>query len=416
MGATHKILVQKFGGTSLGSAESLNRSCGIIAQAHREHGGVVAVVSARGDTTDDLLRLADSVARQRSLRETDQLLATGEVASAALVAMALQSRGVPARSMTGAQAGITTAGPHGAGVVASIDPSPLLEANSRGETVVVAGFQGAGADGDVVTLGRGGSDTTAIALAAVLGARCEIYTDVEGVYTADPRLVPTARLLPEVPGPVMAELSFAGAKVLHPRAAELAALASVDVQVRSSLSGCPGTRISAMGKQVMEDRGALMAVTSDRAVARVLVRGQSDLTADVFTVLAAHTSPVDLVARSGSHEAEFRMGFTIPRVRLDALLPSLTSVIEAAGGWVESVDDVAKVSLVGTGLLNRPQLVARMYAVLRDAGIATSWMSATQMRTSVVLHQARASEAVWRLHDEFALGRADFKVAAMDEG
>jgi aspartate kinase len=274
VGTTRKILVQKFGGTSLASARSLAQACEIIAESHSERGAVIAVVSARGRTTDDLLWLADSVAAERSLRETDQLLATGEVVSAALMAMALQSRGVPTRSMTGAQAGITTTGPHGAGVVARIDTSPLLAAISRGEAVIVAGFQGVNDAGDVVTLGRGGSDTTAIALAAALGASCEIYTDVDGIYTADPRLVPTARLLPEVPGPVMAELSFGGAKVLHSRAAELATLASVDVQVRSSLTRRPGTRISAKAERTLEDRGALMAVTCDRAVARILVRGE----------------------------------------------------------------------------------------------------------------------------------------------
>lgn len=401
-------LVQKFGGTSLGGVEEVARAARTVAAAYRRGDRVAVVVSARGHTTDELLKLAALTSAERPAREIDQLLATGEVASAALMAMALAALGVPAVSLTGAQAGISAAGPHGAGMIAEVDPRPITSLLDRGAVAVVAGFQGADGLGNVLTLGRGGSDTTAVALAAALDARCEIYTDVDGIYTGDPRLVPQARLLPLITAPVMAEMAFAGARVMHSRAVELAALTNVELHVRNSSAGGPGTTVTNGPQELMEARGAVVAITHDAKVARVLVRADHDLAADVFDVLAAAGVPADVVARSGSGEAEFRMGFTVPSDRLELVQAGLSAAAHRHGGQVEVTADVGKVSLVGTGLLNRPELAARMLAALSAAGIPTSWVSATQLRTSVTVPRQRLSEAVILLHSEFALDRDDF--------
>ncbi|MBB5873630.1 aspartate kinase [Allocatelliglobosispora scoriae] len=406
-------LVQKFGGSSLGDIDLVSRAARIVEAAYRRGDRVVVVVSARGDTTDDLLALAEQTSPERPAREIDQLLATGETASAALMALALHAIGVPAVSLTGAQAGITAAGPHGAGVIAEVDPAPLTALLDRGNVAVVAGFQGVDPFGNVLTLGRGGSDTTAVALAAGLAARCEIYTDVEGIFTGDPRLVPDARLLPVITAPVMAEMAFAGARVMHSRAVELAALTNVELHVRSSASDAPGTTVASGPQELMEIRGAVIAITHDAQVARVLIQAHADLAREVFDILASLGVPADLVARSGSGEAEFRMGFTMPATGSELVRTALERAAAAHGGRVEVSTDVGKVSLVGTGMLNRPELTARMLAVLAGAQIPTSWVSATQLRTSVTVPHGRLSEAVVLLHKEFELQRDDYDIVAL---
>jgi aspartate kinase len=414
MVSTAEILVQKFGGSSLASMDQLRRVADVVQDAHRGPDAVVVVVSARGDTTDDLLRLAAQVMPPGSGRETDQLLATGEIVSAALLAMELRTRGVPAVSLTGGQAGIIVTGEHGAGIIDRIDTSVMLAMLADGEVPVVAGFQGVDAEGNTRTLGRGGSDTTAVALAAEFGARrCEIYTDVDGIYTADPRLVPGARLLPAVPAPVMAEMSFAGAKVMYSRATELAGLRGVDVHVRSSITRQPGTTVIAATGGALENRGAVMAITHEQAVARVLVQADDDLARDVFLVLARLRTPVDLVARSGRDEPEFRMGFTIPSASLVSVVPPLRAMAAPRGGRVDVTEDVGKISMVGTGLLNRPEFVTRMLTALDEAGIVTSWVSATQLRTSMTVPSTRVAEAVTLLHNEFGLEHSDFDLNSM---
>jgi aspartate kinase len=321
---------------------------------------------------------------------------------------------VPAVSLTGGQAGIIVTGEHGAGIIDRIDTSVMLAMLADGEVPVVAGFQGVDADGNTRTLGRGGSDTTAVALAAEFGARrCEIYTDVDGIYTADPRLVPGARLLPAVPAPVMAEMSFAGAKVMYSRATELAGLRGVDVHVRSSITRQPGTTVIAATGGALENRGAVMAITHEQAVARVLVQADDDLARDVFLVLARLRTPVDLVARSGRDEPEFRMGFTIPSASLVSVVPPLRAMAAPRGGRVDVTEDVGKISMVGTGLLNRPEFVTRMLTALDEAGIVTSWVSATQLRTSMTVPSTRVAEAVTLLHNEFGLEHSDFDLNSM---
>jgi aspartate kinase len=418
--AATEIVVQKFGGSSLATAAKLRVAADLIARTHRAGLATVVVVSARGDTTDDLLRLAGGahggVRSARTAREIDQLLATGESASAALLAMSVDRLGVPAISLTCRQAGILATGRHGFGVITAIETGRLMELLDAGYVVVVAGFQGIDADGDVITLGRGGSDTTAVALAATLNAdRCEIYTDVDGVFSADPRIVPAARSLPRVDAGLMAEMAFAGARVLHSRAVELAAMRGVDLQVRRIPVGGSGTAIITGGTDVMlESAGAVVAITHDLDVARVLVHavgGRRDPTAEILSVLARHSVPVDLVARSGPNEDEFRMGFTVRRSDLADVRLALSEAALGLGGGLRVDEDVAKVSLIGMGLLNRPEYAARMITAVAAAGIAISWLSTSQLRTSVIVPLARAIHVVELLHDTFALDRDGLECA-----
>ena len=403
-----RTTVQKYGGTSVADVTAMRRVADWVAHSHNEGNPTVVVVSARGDETDQLLRLAGEVNPDRPAREVDQLLATGECASAALLAMAIRRLGVPAHSLSGPRAGILASGRHGAGVIAGVDTTEIRRRLADGDVVVVAGFQGLNPEGDVITLGRGGSDTTAVALAAELSAaRCEIYTDVPGVLTADPRVVPDARVLPRVDPDVMAEMAFAGARVLHSRAVELAAMERVEVHVRSSYMPGAGTVISGRAvEEMLETRNSIVAVAHDLDVARVLVQtSQSgrDPAPEVLAVLAAHTVPVDLVARSGPQEEEFRIGFTIRRGDVDEVLTPLREVVAPLGGRVRVDVHVGKVSVVGMGLLNRPECTARMLAALAAAGIPTSWVSISQLRTSAIVPRDRVVEAVSLLHETFGL-------------
>lgn len=431
------ISVQKYGGSSLATADQLRQVARTVAQTHRSGRPTVVVVSARGRRTDELLRLATTTGQERTGRETDQLLAIGEIESAALLAITLQDLGVPAVSLTGPQAGIRSLGKPGEGVIARIDTRRLQRILAAGEIPVVAGFQGSDDAGDLITLGRGGSDTTAVALAAVLRAdSCEICTDVPGVATADPRVVAGARVLPTVDVRVMAEMSFAGAKVLHSRAVELAAMHQVRLHVRSSQSGGstagnspsdssaaggPGTIIPAgsdgtmLESPILESHGVVVAIAHDLDVARVLVQCGSrrrDLAAEILVLLSERAVPVDLVARSGPHEDEFRMGFTMRRKDVDQTLSAVREAMVGLGATIHVDDNVGKLSLIGMGLLNRPEYTARMLTALSAADIATSWLSTSQIRTSVVIPLDRVLDAVQLLHDEFELDRTQLDPVA----
>lgn len=401
-------VVRKYGGTSVADVARLRHVAGAVASVQAAGHAVVVVVSAQGDRTDNLLREAAALGAG-SGRETDQLLATGEGASAALLAMALTAIGVPAVSLTAAQAGIVATGPHGAGLIADVDPAPIRRHLAAGRVAVVAGFQGVNADGDVVTLGRGGSDTTAVALATALGTgRCEIYTDVTGVYTADPRAVPDARCLPVLPAAVMVELAFAGARVLHSRATELAATRHVELRIASSLTHEAGTTVLTEGYETMLENYDVLAVTHDADVVRVLIQSSGprrDLAAQLLAVLSEHNAPLDLVARSGPYEDEFRMGFTMRGDDLARVEPALRAAVAEVGGTIRLDADVAKISIVGVGLLSRPEYTCRMLNALAAAGIPTSWLATSQLRSSVTVPLGRAAQSVALLHDEFGLHR-----------
>ncbi|GAA1881079.1 aspartate kinase [Asanoa iriomotensis] len=402
--------MQKYGGTSLRTLDHVRRAATRTAQAWRRGTRVAVVVSARGSRTDDLLRLAADVGAVDSSRELDQLLAVGEAESAALMALALDGLGVPAVSLTGPQAGIHTTDRHGDALISRIEAVRVREALDAGKVAVVTGFQGVDRRGDIATLGRGGSDTTAVALAARLRASaCEIYTDVDGVFSADPRILPAARLLPWVHPGVMAEMAFAGARVLHTRCIELAAMEGVEVRVLNASSQAPGTTVvDREDVRPLETRRAVVAVTHDTDVARVLVHCREirrDLAPDVFAVLAASGTVVDLVARSGQYESEFRMGFTVKRSQADAVRTALHELTAGFGGGVHFDENVGKVSVVGMGLLSRPEYTARLMAALATAGIPTSWISTSQMRISVIVPRERTADAVETLHREFHLDR-----------
>ncbi|MGO1051417.1 aspartate kinase [Crossiella sp. CA198] len=406
------IAVQKYGGTSVATPEMIRRVARIVRHTHRAGRPTVVVVSARGDTTDELIRQALELNPAPSTRESDQLLATGENQSAALLAMALHEIGVPAVSLTGPQAGILADGRHGAGVIAAIDTTRVLRQLDDGNVVVVSGFQGMDTHGDIITLGRGGSDTTAVALAAALtAASCEIYTDVDGVYTADPRIVPGARVLSHVDAGVMTEMAFAGAQVLHSRAVELASVHGMDLQVRSSHTQSVGTTILGRScQQVMESQGFVTAVAHDREVVWAQVRATRSapgLATVVFDALAQKSVPVDLVSWSGPGESEPRLGFALHRRDLPVAQDLLAQLAAELGCVTELDEQVGKLSLVGTGLLNRPEYTVRMLLALAAAGITPSWGATTQLRSSVIIPADRLTEAVTTLHREFELDRDD---------
>jgi aspartate kinase len=420
-----EVVVRKYGGSSLSTFSKVLTIAEYTATARRAGRPPVVVVSARGDTTDDLLRAVDEVSGQilspEAGREIDQLLATGECASAALLALAISRLGVRAVSLTGAQAGIFAQGNPGCGVITEVRADRVRQLLADGVIPAVTGFQGTTTRGDVITLGRGGSDTTAVAMASALTAwGCEIYTDVDGIFTADPRVVPEAGLLSSVDVGTMAEMAFAGARVLHSRAVELAGIGRVEIRVRGSFSRGPGTLISLPprpgpatpyreGNSMLENDGAISAIVHDLDVARVLVHsrlGQTDLAVDVLSALAGLAIPIDMVARSGPSEEEFRMGFTIRSDDIDRIRLALTDLTVRSQVSLRVDDDLGKVSVVGMGLLSRPEYAARMISALAAEGITTSWISTSQLRASAIVARHRVIHAVEVLHREF---RADLE-------
>lgn len=402
------ILVQKYGGSSLATLDRVHQVARRVTEAYRSGRPTVVVVSARGDTTDELIRLAREASSVRPGRELDQLLATGECASAALLAIALHGMDVPAVSLTGPQAGLLASGPSGAGVIRAVETGRIRRHLAAGEVVVVAGFQALDPGGDLLTLGRGGSDTTAVALAVELGAEtCEIWTDVPGVHTADPRVVPSARVLPEVDAPVMAELAFAGARVLHARSVELAAMERMEVRVRSTFTGDGTVVVPGRDTTELESRGVAVAIAHDADVARVLIHSRgpgADLAAEVLATFARHGVPADLIARSGPYEDEFRMGCTIRRSAAPDVRADLERTVRRLDAALVVEENVGKVSLIGMGLLSRPEYAARLLAALAANGITTSWIATSQQRISVIVPLDRLVDAVHLLHAEFGLG------------
>jgi len=406
------IVVQKYGGSSVATAEHIKAVAGRIGRARETGLDLVVVVSAMGKTTDRLLRLAGEVSRDPSPREIDQLLATGEEQSVALLAMALHDRGVEAASLTGPQAGMTVIGPYGSGVISEIRPERIHRLLEEGQVVIVAGFQGMNALGDVMTLGRGGSDTTAVALAAALGAeRCEVYTDVDGIYTADPHLVKGARRIPAISPEEMAEMSWRGAKVMHPRAVELGALYGIEIHVRSSFDEGQGTVITGgNGLEHLETRETLAGIVHDLDVSRVTLNGISTgpgTLSRVFAPLAERGISVDVIVESGMREGAADVAFTVRRSDFARALGLAGEVAASLGGEVEGEEDLGKVSVVGTGMLNRPGYAARMFASLGKAGIPIRMVSTSEIQVTCVVPAQRVEEAVRQLHRDFDLEERD---------
>ena len=404
------VLVQKYGGTSVGDAEKIRHVAGRIAAARRAGNSIAVVVSAMGDTTDRLIELAESISDAPDPRELDVLLSTGELVSCTLVTMALREIGEQAVSMSGAQAGIRTDTAHGSASIVEFDAERVQQALDAGRIVIVAGFQGVTHEMDVTTLGRGGSDTTAVALAAALGAeRCEVYTDVDGIYTADPRIVPDARKLSEIGYEEMLELASYGAK-MHPRSIELAAWYNTPVLVASSARDVPGTLIHEVAPEGegMEVANKVRGVTYERGVARITLRAVPDrpgIAAAVFEPLAESNISVDTIVQNASAERLTDLSFTVDRTDLRAALEVTEGVAGTIGaGECVSHDNLGQVSIVGTGMQNAPGVAAVMFSALAEAGVNIEMITTSQIRITCVVDEAQVNDAVRTLHDAFELG------------
>ena len=407
------LIVHKYGGSSVADAGKILNVARLIGQAKDSGMDVVAVVSAMGDTTDELISLAQSITAQPDPRELDLLLSTGELVSCTLVTMALRTLGYQAISLSGVQAGIRTDTTYGSARIYRVETDRVKKELAAGRLVVVAGFQGATEDLDVTTLGRGGSDTTAVALAAALGAdRCDIYTDVEGIYTADPRLVPKARKLDAIDYEEMLELANYGAK-MHPRSIELGAVYNIPIYVASSFSNASGTLIhnkQAHSKQddgQMEYRIKVTGIATTSNVAKVTVRSVPDrpgIAAALFEPLAQAGISVDTIVQNTSVERATDISFTVSRTDLPKTLEYMQAVTtEVGAGGLVSDPTLASVSIVGSGMQNAPGYASRMFRILADGNINIDMITTSEIRISCVIREDQVAEAVRLLHRGFQL-------------
>jgi aspartate kinase len=408
------LVVQKFGGSSVADADRIRRVARRIARERAAGNDLVVVVSAMGDTTDELLGLAAAITDEPDPRELDVLLATGEHQSATLLSMALHALGVAAISLTGPQAGITTDGTYGRARIAGIEPRRVRHELENGRVVIVAGFQGQSAtqahDQEMTTLGRGGSDTTAVALAAALRAdRCQIFTDVRGIFTADPRLVPVARQLPVIGYEEMLELAHQGAQVMQVRAVELGWVNSVVIEVLSSFEDAPGTLIKE--DPLVEQRNKVRGLAHDRNVAKVTVVAVPDrpgIARAIFEPLAAAGVNIDMIVQNVGHGGETDLSFTVPQVELGKAKKTLEPIIRELGARELTTDaSVAKVSIVGAGLHNAPGYAARMFGTLADANVNIEMISTSEVRITCMIAEEELETALRALHSAFELERPE---------
>jgi aspartate kinase len=417
------LVVQKFGGSSLADADRIRRVARRIAREGASGADLVVIVSAMGDTTDELLGLAAAITDTPDERELDMLLATGEHQSATLLSMALHALGVPAISLSGPQAGITTDASHGRARIASVEPQRVRREIAAGKVVIVAGFQGRTATGeegdvhaaDITTLGRGGSDTTAVALATRLGAtRCQIFTDVRGIYTADPRLAPAARQLDVIGYEEMLELAHQGAQVMQTRAVELGWVNGIVIEVLSSFEDTPGTLIKE--DPLVEQRNKVRGLAHDRNVAKVTlveVPDRPGVAAIVFQPLAEAGINVDMIVQNIGHGGATDLSFTIPRVELAKAKRILDPIARDLGFREMTTDSsVAKVSIVGAGIQNAPGYAARMFAALAEAGVNIEMISTSEIRITTIIAEDALETALRALHAAFELERPEAIEAA----
>lgn len=397
------VVVQKYGGTSVADPERIKAVADRVRSVRDLGNEVLVVVSAMGKTTDDLLALASEVSRDPLPREMDMLLTAGERITMALLAMALNDRGVPAVSYTGSQAGILTDSAHGAAKITRITGERVRESLAEGKAVIVAGFQGVDPESkEVTTLGRGGSDATAVALAAELDAEvCEIYTDVDGVFTADPRIVSNARKLDEISFDEMLELSAGGAGVLMSRSVEFGRRFHIPIHVRSSFHDSPGTWV----KETTMEQAIISGIAHDRSEAKVTVNGVPDrpgVAAAVFGQLAEAGLNVDMIVQNISHDGTTDISFTVPRAHVTEAETISKQVADEIGAKSVEVDtEIGKVSLVGAGMKSHPGVAARTFRALSDAGINIEMISTSTIRISCVVKADQVEAAVNALHDEF---------------
>ncbi|MCH7624470.1 MAG: aspartate kinase [Chloroflexi bacterium] len=408
------VIVQKYGGSSLADADKIRNVANRVMRTQESDNQVVVVVSAMGDTTDELLRLAHDISDKPDAREMDVLLSTGELVSCTLLAMALRGMGRKAISLSGAQAGIRTDTSYGRAKIAGVDPQRILAELERGNVVIVAGFQGITEDMNVTTLGRGGSDTTAVAIAAGLGAeRCEVYTDVDGIYTADPRLVPHARRLEEVGFEEMLELASYGAK-MNPRSIEIGMVYNVPILVASSFTDRPGTLIhrgADMNANVGEIRNRVRGIATDTNVAKITMLGVKDrpgIAASLFEPLADADVSVDVIVQNAGEDGTTDMTFTVERSDLDRALEVVETVAKELGSrGMVSAGNLAKVSIVGTGMQDSPGYAARMFRALADKSINIDMITTSEIRITCLVDEDKVADASRALHDAFQLEQPD---------
>jgi aspartate kinase len=400
------LIVQKYGGTSVGTASRIRRVSQRIAETVRGGEQVVAVVSAMGHTTDRLIALAHQVTAHPPARELDMLVANGETITAPLVAMCLHGLGVPAVSLSGPQAGIRTSRHHSRARIMDIRPTRVQQALREGIVPVVAGFQGATEDLEITTLGRGGSDTTAVALAAALGARgCEILTDVDGILTADPRVVPEARLIGHIAYEEILELAAVGARVMHPRAIEIGELYGVAIHVRSSFHRRPGTMIVA--QVPMEDRNRVRGVAHETEVAKVTVLSVPDrpgVAAAIFEPLSEAGISVDVIVQNVSTHGKTDLTFTVSEADLRRSMELVEPACQEIGAeGVSQAGGLAKLSIVGTGMLGTPGVAARMFRALAAANINIEMISTSEIRITCLIDRKDVERGVRTLHSAYQL-------------
>ncbi len=420
-----QLIVQKYGGTSVEDADKIMNVAQRIARTKSQGVNVVAVVSAMGQTTDELIGLAHTVSSEPDPRELDLLLSTGELVSSTLLTMALRTLGCDAVSLSGSQAGIHTDTVYGKARIHSIDTARVKVELQHGRLVVVAGFQGITDNQDVTTLGRGGSDTTAVALAAALGAaRCEIYTDVDGIYTADPRVAPKARKLDEIGYEEMLELASYGAK-MSPRSIELGAFYNVPIYVASSFSDATGTLIQLKRDKVgMENRIKVTGIALNSNVAKITIRSVPDrpgIAAALFEPLASVGISVDTIVQNTSVDRTTDISFTVSRNDLPQAESQVNAVLDTLGAAALVTDStLAAVSIVGSGMQNTPGYASRMFRVLADGQINIDMITTSEIRISCIIREDQAREAVRLLHRDFRLDEgtedeeADDREAAAD--
>ena len=399
------LIVQKFGGSSVKDAKHIRNVAGIIAETYLQGNDVIVVLSAQGDTTDDLIAKAEEINPHASKREMDMLLSTGEQVSVALCAMALEAMGLPCVSLAAWQVSIQSTSVHSDARIKKIDSERIQAELDQHRIVIVTGFQGVDRNGDVTTLGRGGSDTSAVALAAAFRADlCQIYTDVDGVYTTDPRLVPNARKLDEITYDEMLELASQGAQVLHNRSVELAKKFRVNLEVLSSLERKPGTKVKEVTKV---EKTNIAGVAKDTSIARVALVGlehNPGVAFQVFDLLSKHNINVDVILQSIGRENSKDISFTVSRDEADQAVKIIEDNMARVGAKSISCNkEVVKVSIVGAGMMSNPGVAAKMFEALFNENININMISTSEIRITVLINEKDAERAVNAVHDAFGL-------------
>lgn len=399
------IIVQKFGGSSVADAAKVNNVANRVTETYREGNSVVVVVSAQGDTTDDLIEKAHEINDSPSKREMDMLLASGEQISIALLAMAIEKIGAPVISLTGWQAGFATDSNSGNARIKKIDTERIKSELDKKKIVIVAGFQGLDKYDDITTLGRGGSDTSAVAIAAAIHAdKCEIYTDVDGVYTADPRIVPTAKKLDAITYDEMLDLASLGANVLHNRSVEMAKKYGVKLEVKSSFEKIDGTIVK---EAVSVEKMLIRGVARDNDVARIAIIGLEDkpgIAFKVFSLLAKKGINVDVILQSIGRNDKKDISFTVTKNHMEEAIKLLEAEKETlCYEEITHREDISKVSIVGAGMVNNPGVAAKMFEALYDAGINIHMISTSETKISVLINVKNAEKAVQAIHDKFLI-------------